>query len=147
MNSERTIKAFFEAYDRQDVVSMAALCDDGATIRHVAGDFRRTQRFERSEGHVVSVGRTLWIEMMTSFQQLRHRIEWIAADRTGSSACRVVATGHQVRPFLGIPCLGRNLTLPALYVFRQDSSGLIRDIAVYWDGSELRSELAASVLA
>ena len=147
MTNEHSVKAFFDAFDRQDIASMADLCDDNATIRHVAGDFRRTQRFERSEGHVMSVGRTFWTEMMSSFQPLRHDIAWIACDNSGNSASRVVATGRQVRPFLGIPNVGGELSLPSLYVFQHNESGLIRSIAVYWDGSELRNELAVPAAA
>ncbi|WP_246051674.1 hypothetical protein [Panacagrimonas perspica] len=122
---------------------MTSLCDERATIRHVAGDFPRTQRFERSEGHVVSIGRTLWTEMLTSFETLEHRVLWVESDADGNCACSVEMKGVQTRPYAGIPSRGGRMDLPVLYLFKHNDAGKISEIAAYWDGREMRRQLAA----
>ena len=135
-------RSFFAAYNRHDVSSMVAACSEGAELRYVpVGSYGR--------GNVHELGKAIWSGIIDALPDLHVTVQSMFGD--GRNIAAEVMIGGTQRKDLAfgqvrIPSQGRHYELPHVFLLQGNESGLITEVAAYWDNASFYSQLGKKTL-
>jgi steroid delta-isomerase-like uncharacterized protein len=144
-NASRTIgaaRSFFAAYDKHDVNKMVAACDENAELRYAPMRSYGT-------GKVRELGSVIWTGLIDAFRDLHVTVQSMFGDESNIAA-EVVIGGTQRKDLdygeVRIPSHGRHYELPHVFLLQINESGLIAEVAAYWDNASFYSQLGKTTL-
>jgi steroid delta-isomerase-like uncharacterized protein len=136
-----TVTEFFAAYRDHNVPAMADLCADNADFRYLPVEIWGKQRVVRGDGKVHGIGRVFWSGLITAFPDLSNEVTSLSTAADGTVVAEVVLSGTQAGAWGVIGSRGQQYTLPHLFVFHVNPSGLIDSITAYWDNASFYRQL------
>ncbi|RVU27677.1 hypothetical protein EOT10_05060 [Streptomyces antnestii] len=139
--SEALVRAFFDAYRRQDVDTMTDLCSDNADFSYVPYEVWGKQRVLRGDGKVKTVGKTIWTGLVNSFPDLTNTVHTVDANDAGDVVVTCDIGGTQQLAWGLAEPRGKGFSEPHLFVFHVDDAGEIDRISAYWDGAGINRQL------
>ena len=144
-NASRAIDAahsFFAAYDKHNVNKMVAACDENAELRYVPMGSNGTEK-------VRELGSAIWTGLIDAFPDLHVTVQSMFGDESNIAA-EVVIGGTQRKDLdygeVHIPSHGRHYELPHVFLLQINESGLIAEVAAYWDNASFYSQLGKTIL-
>jgi ketosteroid isomerase-like protein len=145
VNTRRAINAarsFFAAYDEHDVNRMLAACHGNAELRYVPMG-------SDGQGEVHSLGKTIWAGFIDTFPDLHVTVRSMFGDEWNVAA-EVMIGGTQRKDLaygqVSIPSQGKHYELPHAFLLRINESGLVTEVAAYWDNASFYSQLGKTTL-
>ncbi len=136
-----TVKAFFDAYRRQDTIAMVDLCTDTASFSYVPFEIWTKQRVIRGDGKVATLGRPIWEGLINSFPDLTNEVHSIIASEDGKVAAVVSIGGCQEKAWGPIAPQGKKYWEPHAFIFDVDDDGKIESLTAYWDNASIYRQL------
>jgi steroid delta-isomerase-like uncharacterized protein len=137
-----TARSFFVAYDKHDVNKMLAACDENAELRYMPMGSYGT-------GKVRELGSAIWTGLIDAFPDLHVTVQSMFGDESNIAA-EVVIGGTQRKDLdygeMRIPSYGKHYELPHVFLLQMNESGLITEVAAYWDNASFYSQLGKTTL-
>ena len=135
-------RSFFAAYNAHDVNSMLKVCSEDAQLRYVPMG-------RQGQGKVHELGKTIWSSLIDALPDLRVTVQSIFGDERNAGA-EVIIGGTQKKDIhygqVLIPNQGKHYDLEHAFLLRLNDSGLISDIAAYWDNASFYLQLGKTTL-
>jgi ketosteroid isomerase-like protein len=130
-------RSFFAAYNRHDVTSMVAACSERAELRYVPmGSYGR--------GKVHELGKAIWSGLIDALPDLHVAVQSMFGGASNIAA-EVMIGGTQRKDLVygqvRIRSQGKHYELPHAFLLQIDESGLIKEVAAYWDNASFYSQL------
>jgi steroid delta-isomerase-like uncharacterized protein len=141
-NAINAARSFFVAYDRHDVNKMVAACNQNAELRYVPMG-------NEGRGQVHELGKAVWANLIDTFPDLHVTVQSMFGDERNIAA-EVMIGGTQRKDLVfgqvRIPSQGKHYELPHAFLLQLDESGLITQVAAYWDNASFYSQLGKKTL-
>lgn len=135
------VRAFFDAYRRQDTDAMVELCTDNADFTYVPFEAWGKQRVLRGDGKVRTVGKAIWAGLIHAFPDLTNTVTSISGNERGEVVAEVVIGGTQALAWANIAARGLRYDEPHLFLFTVTADGLIDSVTAYWDNAGISRRL------
>ena len=137
-----TARSFFAAYDSHDVDKMVAACNENAKLRYMPMG-------SQGRGKVRELGKAIWPCFIDALPDLHVTVQSMFGDASNIAA-EVMIGGTQRKDLVyaqvRIPSQGKHYELPHVFLLQANESGLITEVAAYWDNASFYSQLGEKTL-
>ena len=141
-NAINAARSFFAAYDKHNVDRMVAACNENAELRYVPMG-------GQGRGKVRELGKAIWVTLIDALPDLHVTVQSMFGDGRNIAA-EVMIGGTQRKDLafgqIRIPSQGKHYELPHVFLLQANESGLITEVAAYWDNASFYSQLGKKTL-
>ncbi|MFD9663613.1 nuclear transport factor 2 family protein [Rhodococcus sp. NPDC059968] len=135
------VTEFFDRYRAHDVDGMVDLCTINADFSYPPFEVWGKQRVLRGDGKVGTVGKPIWMGLITAFPNLSNVVHSVDANDEGDVVVQVDIGGTQQQPWGMVLPAGKTFSEPHIFLFRLNSDGLIESVTGYWNNAGISQQL------